>query len=88
LSWSRQRSRWWALGAIRNAAPAAAAISATMYITSAAPVTWWNRCVNGSVKRKANSTCTPGSATRSSFSSSISSRSSRSWSVSSATRER
>jgi len=32
-------------------------------------------CANGTASRNAKSTCTPGSATRSSFSSSISSRS-------------
>jgi len=46
-------------------------------------VTRFQPFANGTASRNANSTCTPGRATRSSFRSSISSRSCRSFGVSS-----
>src|SRR4051812_40371033 len=57
-------------------------MSATTYRASLESETCSKRLVNGSPSRNANSTCTPGSATRSSLSSSISSRSTRCFSVS------
>src|SRR3954452_13427268 len=45
-------------------------------------VIWLPFCWNGTTSRKAKRNCTPGSATRNSLSSSISSRSIRSWRVS------
>src|SRR3954451_11573759 len=49
---------------------------------------WAKRCWNGTASRKANRTCTPGSATRSSLSSSMSWRLSRSCSASSRSAKR
>src|SRR3954471_1359717 len=49
---------------------------------------WLKRCWNGTASRKANRTCTPGSATRSSLSSSMSWRLSRSCSASSRSAKR
>src|SRR5215218_6280360 len=66
---------------MRNAVAVAAAMSVTKYTVSWNSVTRWKRCWNGTVSRKPNSTWTPGIATRSSFSSSIIWRFSRScWS--------
>ena len=78
LSRSRKRIRWYAAGAIRKTEPAIVQSSATMYASLWSSVTSAKRCENGTASRKAKSTCTPGSATRSSLRSSISSRLTRS----------
>src|SRR4051794_31418181 len=78
----RNRRRWCADGAIRNMEDSAVSTTETKYQRRSVSLILSKPCVNGSVSRNANSTCTPGSATRSSLSSSISSRSTRCFSVS------
>src|SRR5207344_654059 len=76
---ARQRSRWWADGAIRNAVARVAQTIEAKKALRIEPGSWAKRCWKGAVSRKARSTWTPGMTTRSSWSSSISSRSSRSF---------
>src|SRR3954453_19836510 len=74
LSRRRKRSRCQEDGAIRNASEMAVSAITTKKRARWKSVTLVNPCANGTASRNANSTCTPGSATRSSLSSSISSR--------------
>src|SRR3954453_19834968 len=71
-----------AVGAMKSAEAAAAARSVTKYTSVWKSVTVAKRCWNGTARRNANSTCTPGIATRSSLRSWSSWRLSRSSSVS------
>src|SRR5919205_833529 len=74
--------RWKAPGAMNSAVATAEAMSVTKYVVSWNVVTCWKRCWNGTVSRNPKSTCTPGIATRSSCSSSMSWRLRRSCSSS------
>src|SRR5262245_45108323 len=84
LSLTRQPIRWIELVAISSAELTAAEMNATKKTFFWKGVTFGQPRANGTASRKANRTCTPGSATRSSFRSSISSRSWRCFGVSSA----
>jgi hypothetical protein len=75
---ARHRSRWWAEGAIRKAVARVAQAMEAKKALRIEPGSWAKRCWKGAVSRNARSTWTPGMTTRSSCSSSISSRSSRS----------
>src|SRR5215207_3368811 len=75
---ARQRSRCWAEGAISSAVARVAQTIEAKKALRRLPGRSAKRCWKGAVSRKASSTWTPGSITRSSWSSSISSRSRRS----------
>src|ERR687896_1375990 len=83
LSCWRNSSRWCAVGAMRQMVDAAVRSSVAKNTVFWNCVTSAKRWLNGTTSRNANSTCTPGSATRSSPSISWRLRSSRSDSVSS-----
>src|ERR671915_1626198 len=83
LSCWRTSSRWGAVGAMRQTVDAAVRSSVAKNTVFWNCVTSAKRWLNGTTSRNANSTCTPGSATRSSPSISWRLRSSRSDSVSS-----
>ena len=75
----RKRSRWYELGAVRNATETPVARKATRKTSRWNVVTCDQPFANGTARRKAKRTVTPGRTIRSSFSSSISSRSARSF---------
>src|SRR5436305_495128 len=79
----RKRSRWYELGAVSSETATADDRKATTNTSRWNAVTRVQPLANGTARRNASRTVTPGSTTRSSFSSSISSRSARSFGVSS-----
>src|SRR5512133_313281 len=74
LSCWRQRSRWYELGAISSTVDNAVAMNAAKKTSRPLWLSLGKPFANGTANRNAKSTCTPGSATRSSLRSSISSR--------------
>src|ERR1051326_1026903 len=79
----RKRSRWYELGAVSSATDTAVERNATTKTSRWNTVVFGQPFAKGTARRNASRTVTPGSTTRSSFSSSISSRSARSFGVSS-----
>src|SRR6266516_5911265 len=67
LSCWRQRRRWYELGAIRSTVESAVAMKATKKMSRSSLPSFGKPFANGTASRKANSTWTPGSATRSSL---------------------